>query len=107
MQKYKNTLIYYNINTYFNRFCNENIIYSAVSSVFTPLLPENSHGLLRWREACIFAAADALCLTEKARGCFLSVKKQPLGMRNTAFCAVKRSGSENCDFYNRKLLKTR
>jgi hypothetical protein len=53
------------------------------------------------------ATAGALFLTAKARGCFLSVKKQPPGMHNTAFCAVKHSGSENCDFYNKKILKTR
>jgi hypothetical protein len=51
------------------------------------------------------ATAGALFLTAKARGCFLSVKKQPPGMRNTVFCAVKRSGSENCYFYKGRSKK--
>ena len=42
MQKYKNTLIYYNINTYFNRFCNEKLIYYAPLPFFTPL-PSQKH----------------------------------------------------------------
>ena len=41
MQKYKNTLIYYNINTYFNRFCNEKPVYSALPPFFVPLPSQN------------------------------------------------------------------
>lgn len=46
MQKYKNTLIYYNINTYFNRFCNEKLIYYAPLPFFTPLPSQNRTRLL-------------------------------------------------------------